>query len=54
MDPVVDYVNADLKVGSQLFDGKFFGSLQYRRWDSIALTNPLDHVFGEWLAFGAA
>src|ERR1700726_4733026 len=52
--PVVDDPDTDLKVSSQFFDGKFFGSLQNRRWDFVAITNPIDHAIGEWLAFGAA
>jgi hypothetical protein len=52
--PVVDYPDADLKVPSQFFDGKFLGPLQNRRWDFVAITNPVDHASGERLAFGAA
>src|SRR5260370_4021288 len=54
LDPVMDYPDADLKVPSQFFDGKFFGSLQNRCWDFVAITNPIDHAIGERLAFGAA
>ena len=50
----MDYADADLKVPSQFFDGKFLGSLQNGRWDFVAITNPMNHTTGEWLAFGAA
>jgi hypothetical protein len=52
LDPVVDHPDADTELFGYLLRGQFLRILEWRRWNPISPTDPVNDLRGIWPALG--